>query len=191
LSPPILTRIAHGEDAAIADCLDEYGDLVWRLARRYLGGASGDVEDAIQEVFVELWLSAPRFDPARGSEPAFIATVAHRRLIDYQRKMGSKGRNATRSGSMGNVGAPAAHFEDPTDREELRRLAAQFDQLPEEERQALWLALHRGLTHRQIGIATDAPVGTVKSRLRRAVMRLQEAIQGNRRGAESEGATNA
>ena len=83
----ILQRIADGEHSAVVACVDEYGGLIWRLARRYLGQSNGEVEDGVQEVFIELWLAAEKFDPSRGSEPAFVATIAHRRLTDYQRRV--------------------------------------------------------------------------------------------------------
>ena len=60
----ILLRISAGDKGAGAACVDEYGDLVWRLASRYLDRAKADIEDAVQEVFVELWQHAGRFDPA-------------------------------------------------------------------------------------------------------------------------------
>ena len=88
----ILQRIASKDTDAIGACLDEYGDLVWRLASRYLDRESGDVEDAVQEVFVEVWLSAGKFDPAKGTEAAYIATIAHRRLTDYQRRLSVRRR---------------------------------------------------------------------------------------------------
>jgi RNA polymerase sigma factor (sigma-70 family) len=83
----ILQRISDGDGTAIDACLREYGDLVWRLASRYLDRAPGEIEDAVQEVFVELWLHAGRFDPALGGEATFVATLAHRRLTDYQRRV--------------------------------------------------------------------------------------------------------
>lgn len=72
----ILQRISAGDQDAVAACLDEYGGLVWRLALRYLN-SKADAEDATQEIFISIWASAHRFDPAKGSEAAFVATVAH------------------------------------------------------------------------------------------------------------------
>lgn len=159
----------------MARCLDEYGGLVWDIACRYLGNDRAEVEDAVQDVFLSVWMSAKRFDPSKGSEPAFVATIAHRRLTDTRRrivtrKTGMDGaRRATVAGSGARmlVNMPTA--------EDLERLGEDFARLPEEERTALWMAISKGLSHREIAAATLVPVGTVKSRLRRAVLRLQEA----------------
>ena len=171
--PTLLQRIAMGDETAVHACVQEYGGLVWRLANRYLGRARGDVDDAVQEVFVELWLSASRFDPQRGSEPAFVATIAHRRLIDFQRKV-SRRPHISSEGSPPAPETPRVSAMVRT--EEYRALADEFDRLPDEERRVLWLSIHGGLSHRQIGEATETPVGTVKTRLRRGLRRLHEAI---------------
>lgn len=179
--PSILQRISAGDQTAIRACLDEYGDLVWRLARRYLSRADADVEDAVQEVFLELWVSAGRFDPSKGSEAAFVATLAHRRLTDHQRRITSRRRLdrdaipelptvwESRAGSAAKDG----HIE--------TALAA-MRTLPESEREAIWLWMYRGLTHREIGEATSSPIGTVKSRIRRGLIQITEAVSRDRVG---------
>lgn len=177
--PGLLQRIAEGDESAIAACLDEYGDLVWRLARRYLDRADDQVEDAVQEVFIEIWLAAERFDPEKGSEPAFVATIAHRRLTDIQRRIGARRRAMQRytsqieaesriAGSSGS-GEPKATATDAAE----EALAT----IPEAERDTLVLWLYCGLTQRQIGEATGAPLGTVKSRMRRGILRVCNAIK--------------
>ena len=179
----ILQRISDGDTDAIGACLDEYGDLVWRLASRYLDRAPGEVEDAVQEAFVEIWLAAGRFDPSVGSEAAFVATIAHRRLTDYQRRVTVRrshvragghpdGNTRTRAESRLASSATARETKDERASEALDALRT----LPEDERHALWLWLYRGLTHRQISEASDAPIGTVKSRLRRGMVRIGRAV---------------
>lgn len=171
-APTILERIAAKDHTAVDACLAEYGGLVWRLASRYLDHAGSDVEDAVQEVFVELWLHAKRFDPGAGSEAAFVATVAHRRLIDYQRRIMS-GRRVVREAQNKSVPA-CSRDEDGTD--STVELAIEFDRLPDAEREAIWLAIHSGMTQRQIGEATGTPLGTVKTRIRRGLARLHAAL---------------
>ena len=82
----ILHRVADGEPAAIRELTDRYGGLVFALARRFSFDQS-EVDDAVQEIFVALWKSAARFDPAIGSEDTFVAMVARRRLIDRRRRI--------------------------------------------------------------------------------------------------------
>lgn len=171
----ILEQLARGDRSAIARCIDEYGGLVATLSRRYLGVGQADVDDAVQEIFVSIWLSAPRFDPSRGSEPAFIATIAHRRLTDVRRRL------SARRAPVDSAPASASRQNGPT-ADDLARLDAQVGGLPDDERTALWLAISRGLSHSEIAAATGEPIGTIKTRLRRAVHRLQ-AAWGERDGA--------
>jgi len=81
----VLRRIAGGDSAAVRECIDRYGALIWSLARR-LSRSSPDAEDATQEIFLDLWRNAGRFDESKGSEKLFIAMLARRRLIDRLRK---------------------------------------------------------------------------------------------------------
>ena len=85
--PTFLERIAAGDPLAVDGCLEKYRGLVWSIARRFAGNHA-DAEDAVQEVFVELWRHAGRFDPAVAAESTFVATVARRRLIDRHRRRG-------------------------------------------------------------------------------------------------------
>ena len=168
----ILEHVAAGRSGAVEACVDAYGDFVFRLARRYLNRADAFVDDAVQEVFVELWTSAKRFDPARGSERAFVATIAHRRLIDMQRHVSS--RRAT-DRARAHADAPASMTANVSDDDHCA-VARAFDALPADERHALWLAVHGGLTHQQISRVTEVPVGTVKTRLRRGILHLRETL---------------
>jgi RNA polymerase sigma-70 factor (ECF subfamily) len=83
----VLPRIAAGDPGAASDCLARYGGLVWSLARRFLSNVA-DAEDAMQDVFIELWKNAGRYDPSRASEPTYVTMIARRRLIDRKRKAG-------------------------------------------------------------------------------------------------------
>lgn len=170
--PTILERISAGDQSAVAACLDEYGGLVWRLSMRYLGSRS-DAEDATQEIFISLWASAHRYDPAKGGEPAFVATVAHRRLIDMKRA--AYVRRAVSIERVAEASEKGVSAGEAAERGSEAEIAAKaFRRLPAEERDALWMAVRGGLTHTEIAAATDLPVGTVKSRLRRGVQRLRE-----------------
>src|SRR6201995_483920 len=81
----VLQRIASGDTAAVRECLETYGPLVWSIARR-MSRTPSDAEDATQEIFLDIWRSAPRYDASQGSDKVFIATIARRRLIDRLRK---------------------------------------------------------------------------------------------------------
>nr|MCU0238443.1 sigma-70 family RNA polymerase sigma factor [Pyrinomonadaceae bacterium] len=82
----ILKRVVAGDESAFADFIDKYGKLVWSLAKKYTQ-TTEDAEDAVQEIFMEIWQNAERFDESKASEITFIATIARRRLIDRVRKV--------------------------------------------------------------------------------------------------------
>ncbi|WP_434478838.1 sigma factor [Gemmatimonas sp.] len=80
----LLPRVAAGDELAVRECVDRYGPLIWALARRWSPDPRG-VEDAVQEVFVDLWRSAGRYDATRATEAGWVAMVTRRRLIDRTR----------------------------------------------------------------------------------------------------------
>lgn len=174
MADSILQRIAAGQTGAIRECLDRYGDFVWSLAHRYHSAMGEDVEDAVQEIFIELWRSAPRFDPAIGPEPAFIATIAHRRLISRQRRAGRR-----RTIPVDAIAEPPGRtpLRDPAQLADDARAAARaFGRLSDEERHIIELSLYHGLTHERIADHVNIPVGTVKTRIRRGLIRLRELM---------------
>ncbi|MGE3466461.1 MAG: RNA polymerase sigma factor, partial [Pyrinomonadaceae bacterium] len=81
MTQAILQRVADGDRTAVEDCLKQYGGLVWSIARKMLRN-SDEAEDAVQEIFLDVWKNAKRFDETRSSETTFIAMIARRRLID-------------------------------------------------------------------------------------------------------------
>jgi RNA polymerase sigma factor (sigma-70 family) len=176
MAQPFLQRIASGDSASVAACLDEYGGMIWGLADRYLRGFGDDLEDAVQEVFVEVWRSAGRYDPAMGGEPAFIATIAHRRLIDRQRRLQARRALQLDESAVALEAKPAMFSAHASSTEETRRAAKAFEQLDHDEQQALWYALYRGFTHERIAEAINVPLGTVKTRIRRGLARMRGVL---------------
>jgi RNA polymerase sigma-70 factor (ECF subfamily) len=168
----VLPRIAAGDPAAVPDCITRYGGLVWALARRFLGNST-DAEDAVQDVFIELWKNAARFDPSRSSEPTYITMIARRRLIDRKRKAGRAlpaqplpDEAPGRPGSSERI-----EVED-----EAAKAAAVLGELREDERRVIQMAVYQGLTHEEIAAATGLPVGTVKTHIRRGLIRVRERL---------------
>lgn len=175
MAEPLLQRIARGDQVAVALCLDEYGGTIWGLADRYLKGFGDDLEDAVQEVFVEVWRHASRYDPAMGGEPAFIATIAHRRLIDRQRRLQAR-RTVQLDDGLPMVEAKMPLRDATAARDDVRKAAEAFAELEHDEKQVLWYALYQGLTHERISSIMNVPLGTVKTRIRRGLSRLREAL---------------
>ena len=85
MTQALLTQIASGDMAAVGEFLRRHTALVFGQARRFCRNAQ-DAEDAVQDIFLEIWRSAGRYDPAQGSEVTFVATIARRRLVDRLRR---------------------------------------------------------------------------------------------------------
>lgn len=170
-----LKRVANGDQEAIKECLDRYGALVWTLARRFSPSRS-DAEDAVQEIFVDLWKSAARFDEAASSEATFIAMIARRRLIDRQRRR----KRRPDSEPLADVPQLPEAVESP--RAELAVEAGQaaraVAQLRPEQQKVLLLATYHGLSHEEIASSTGLPLGTVKAHARRGLLKVRELLSG-------------
>lgn len=162
--------------------MDRFGGLVWSLARRLSPGAT-DTDDAVQEIFVDLWKSAPRFDPGIASETTFVAMIARRRLIDRGRR---RMRRIDAAALPDSVQAEAPVQADAAERtEEAARAAAAMESLRPEQQRVLRLSIYHGASHEEIARSTGLPLGTVKTHARRGLIRLREILE--REGALEEG----
>jgi RNA polymerase sigma-70 factor, ECF subfamily len=160
--------VASGDPIAMRECLDQFGGLVWSLARRF---SPTDAEDAAQDVFVALWKGASRYDPSVGSESTFVAMIARRRLIDRARARG----RALQPGSITDThAAPPAPTADLSD--ETALAARAISQLSPDQQKAMHLSICRGLSHEEIAQATGMPLGTVKTHIRRGLARVRELL---------------
>lgn len=167
----MLERIAAGDSEAVRECLAKYGDLVWSLARSFTGN-DADAEDAVQDIFILLWERADRFDRHAGSEVTFVSVLARRRLIDRWRRASRQPRAAELDPEARTGDLPPALDEDlAAAREALATLSA-------DEREVLELSVCRGRSHQQIAESTGLPLGTVKTRVRRALARVRECVSG-------------
>jgi RNA polymerase sigma-70 factor, ECF subfamily len=171
---PLLPAVAAGDRRAMEACLERYEGLVWALARRMLG-ASAEAEDTVQEIFIDLWKSAGRFDVRAGSEPTFVGMIARRRLIDARRRRARRPEptpiDELTTEPMAETAAPSR-----LDDEALRALAV-LRELPSEQRRLLEWSLADGLSHSEIAEKTGTPLGTVKSLIRRGLVRVREALE--------------
>jgi len=173
--PSILQRVAQGDARAVEECLDRYSALVWSLARKQLPD-HGLAEDLVQDVFIDVWKSAARFDPKISSEANFIGVIARRRLIDGRRKVGRRPEQQAIEGE--EVSASDQGLE-AVDRGDEARVAAQaLEQLKPEHRKILVMSVMHGLSHSQIAKTTGMPLGTVKSHLRRGLEKVRALLDG-------------
>jgi RNA polymerase sigma factor (sigma-70 family) len=171
---PLLPRVAAGDSAALRECVDRYGALVWSLARR-LSCDRDDAEDAAQEGFIEVWRKAGRYDAARASESTFVTLVVRRRLIDRLRA-----RSVDRAGSTAvdelelPSGASATEHAELTD--EAAHAGRALETLRPEQRRALELSIYHGLTHVQIADKLRLPLGTVKTQIRTGLAHVRALL---------------
>ena len=169
----VLEQIARGDRAGVAACIDEFGALVWSLARR-LSPDPGEAEDAVQEIFVDIWKNAARYDPQKGSAKMFIATIARRRLIDRLR------RRARRPVLASIEELDLVAFAEPGTQGEIcvesERAAAAVGELSSTQQLVIKLAVFHGLSHGDIAGKTGLPLGTVKTQLRRGMIRVREVL---------------
>ncbi len=184
VSDYLLQRVAAGDTQAVAACVDHFGGLVWSLARRLLGRPS-DAEDAVQEVFIELWKNASKFDPTIASETTFVAMIARRRLIDRRRREAR--RPESESVALEDIliatDGEQANFEL---HDEAARAAAALEQLKPEQQSVLRLAVCHGWPHQLIADRLGLPLGTVKTHVRRGLIRIREELDAERSPSSEE-----
>jgi RNA polymerase sigma factor (sigma-70 family) len=171
MTESVLVRVARGDSQAVRECIDEFGGLVWAIARR-MTRSRADAEDAVQEIFVDVWRSAGRFDAAQGSEKVFITTIARRRLIDRIRR-GRMNHLMDSEESLEDV-----RWAEPGNEGEIRveaeRAAAVVARLRPDQRKVLRMGLLEGMTHSEIATATGMPLGTVKTQMRRGLIQVRQ-----------------
>lgn len=169
----ILKRIASGDKTAVQDCLNNYGGLVWSLARR-LSPNADEAEDAVQEIFIDIWKNAARFDETQASETTFVAMIARRRLIDRLRK----------TNRQPNIDSLEDVLTEPANGKsndlqlcvEAQEAAEAMKNLRPEQRQILHLSIVQGFSHQEIADALKMPLGTVKTHARRGLIQVRELL---------------
>jgi RNA polymerase sigma-70 factor (ECF subfamily) len=181
----LFERIAAGEPTAVRDCMDRYGGLVWTLVRSWIRNPA-DAEDATQEIFVDLWKSAARFDRSAGSEAVFVTTIARRRLIDRLRAQGRRPKTEEfdeESSAMAEAGAGP----DVSQTVEVENAARALAALGAEQREILLMGVVQGMTHSEIARVTGKPLGTVKTQLRRGLKKVRALLHGEAEVGEDGG----
>jgi len=177
-SSEILAEVARGDPDAIRRVIDTYGGMLWALAlRRSLNRA--DAEDAVQEIFLDIWRSAPRFDRTRMSEPMFIMMIARRRLIDRSRASRRRAaREVTSSDLLDGDSAYMIDGRSPHLERSAEALLAEraLQTLPSSQQHLILLAVSLGLTHEEIAAREGVPLGTVKTLIRRGLIKVRQAL---------------
>jgi RNA polymerase sigma factor (sigma-70 family) len=171
---PVLPRIAAGDTAAVQECLERFGGLVWSLARRASPSAA-DAEDAAQEIFIDMWRCAHRYDASLAAETTFVTMIARRRLIDRQRRASRRLAPTVLPDDVSS--ALPATGERVEISEEAAQVAQAMTTLRPEQQQVLKLSIVEGMSHDEISRKTGFPLGTVKTHARRGLMRVREILK--------------
>ncbi|MFE0729891.1 ECF RNA polymerase sigma factor SigK [Streptomyces antibioticus] len=172
----LLARVAGGDQDAFSGVYDALSGTVMGLACRILRDAA-QAEEVTQDVMVEVWRTAGRYDPDRGTAKAWVLTLAHRRAVDRVRSAQASADREQRSGVLEADREFDEVAEAVQDRDEQRRLYRCLAELARRQRVPLVLAYYRGLTYVEVADALSTPEGTVKSRMRAGLRQLRACLE--------------
>jgi RNA polymerase sigma-70 factor, ECF subfamily len=172
----LLRRAGRGDQAAFAELYDALSPLVHGVVLKVVRDPAQS-EEVAQEVFVELWRLAARFDETRGSVTSWVATVAHRRAIDRVRSEQSSRDRVARQ--VSNI---ARDYDDVSEEVESKfdrvRVRRALERLTGVQREAVELAYFGGHTYREVAVLLEVAEGTVKTRIRDGMIRLRDELGG-------------
>ena len=173
----LLGRVARGDSQAFDELYDEVSAAVYGLARRVVRDPTRS-EDVTQEVFLEVWRKAARFDRNLGKAKTWIMTIAHRRAVDAVRRSESQKR-------QDHHGAPdEVSHDEPADAviqaEEHGAVRECLETLTDLQLESVRLAYFNGYTYGEVATALDKPLPTIKTRMRDGLIRLRDCLEGAR-----------
>lgn len=175
--PDLMRRIIDRDRQALSDLYDALSRPLFSLAYRMLGDMH-EAEDAIQDVFLQIWNKAAQYNAAAGTPAQWAVRMARNRCIDRLRARQRENRVISQSETDEPV--EAAETTAPADvgisSEEAARIRAAVNSLPLEQRQALELVFFSGLSHNDVAAALQQPLGTVKARIRRGMLKLRDTL---------------
>ncbi|MGW0546805.1 sigma-70 family RNA polymerase sigma factor [Streptomyces altiplanensis] len=171
----LLGRVARGDREAFGQVYDAVCGPVLGLVRAVLRDPAQS-EEVTQEVLIELWRGAARFQPSRGSAMTWVLTLAHRRAVDRVRSAQASSDRERKAALLEHTPAfdeVTEEVESRLEREQVRRCLRTLTEL---QRQSVTLAYYRGLAYREVAELLAVPLGTVKTRLRDGLIRLRDCL---------------
>ncbi|MFI0966321.1 sigma-70 family RNA polymerase sigma factor [Streptomyces sp. NPDC021080] len=173
--PDLMARVARGDQEAFASLYDVVAGPVLGIVRGVLRDRAQS-EEVAQEVLVEVWRTAARYRPERGSVINWVLTLTHQRAVDRVRSVEAAAAREHRAALLDRTpefDEVAEQVEARLEREQVRRCLRTLTEL---QRQSVALAYYRGLTYREVAELLAAPLGTVKTRLRDGLIRLRDCL---------------
>ena len=171
----LLSRVAEGDQFAFSQFYDQTAGRVFGLVRRLLKDVAQS-EEVTQEIFLEVWQNAKRYDPTKGSAATWILTMAHRRAVDRIRSSQSTRERDQKIGLRDLETEYDSVAESVEIRVEHERVEQALQRLTELQRQAVTLAYYGGYSHSEVAHMLKVPIGTVKTRLRDGMIRLRDEL---------------
>lgn len=172
----LLALVARGDEAALQQIFRRYAGAFLGLARR-LGLDSASQEDVVQEVFTKIWKNAREFDPRRASARAWLLAIAHHTTVDHLRRLEARPQAlepTEEEPEAFDLPGPGLDEEHHLDRIRLRRALAHLEP---EERAVIEVLFYQGYAHQEAALKLNIPLGTLKTRARRALARLKEELR--------------
>jgi RNA polymerase sigma-70 factor (ECF subfamily) len=169
----LMQLVSENEAAAFEIIYERHANAAFSLAYRMCGSRS-QAEDVVQEAFVSIWRSGARYDHKRGSVRTWTLGIVHNRAIDgLRRSVAHDRRRASDEGLEERLAAPERTDSEVARRDEAREIRAALSELPDEQSRVIELAYYGGFTHTEIARMLDAPIGTIKGRMRLGLEKLR------------------
>ncbi|HEV2696060.1 MAG TPA: sigma-70 family RNA polymerase sigma factor [Verrucomicrobiae bacterium] len=175
----LLRRVATGDRAAFAEFYDLHSTLMFSVACKILNDPN-EAQDVLQETFMQIWEKAARFDPKLGKASSWAATLTRNKAIDRIRASVRRTRLADEAGVESAIAAESTDTanESVHGHEKARLIQSAITGLPAEQRKAIELAYFSGLTQDEISKQLHEPLGTIKARIRRGLLKLRDQLEG-------------
>jgi len=165
--------VARGDPTAFDAVFEQLGPSVFGVVKRVIRDPAQS-EEVTQEVLLEVWRTAAKFDASRGSPTAWVMMLAHRRAVDRVRSVQKESERERRTATADiPYDMVAEAVESSLDRERVRRC---LNSLTELQRESVTLAYYRGYTYGQVASLLGVPTGTVKTRMHDALIRLRDCL---------------
>jgi RNA polymerase sigma-70 factor (ECF subfamily) len=178
LQAELLRRIARQDRDALSEFYHQTARPLFSLACRMLGNVS-DAEEVIQDVFVQIWNKAAKFDAEKGQPFHWVLALTRNRCIDGLRFRQRKSRIMAETHGEPELdqAVALAPVDSPLMEDDIAAIRSVVNNLPQDQRQAIEMAFFGGLTHQEIAESLHEPLGTIKARIRRGMLKMRETLQ--------------